>query len=390
METEYHATVGEITADGTVRPKPIDTSFLDRMKSAAADKPSSSVERADDDVHETAMETPMFLQIEDEDSPVEVPVEPEPVVDEIPVEETVAQVQEAVADVPAAEDLESSSFLERVSSPRSRMKKAEEFFIEDEPVVDEIPVEEASEEDDYSWITFEEEDEPVVDDIQIAEPAVASISEEVQEVVISEAPAEPESFEIPVEAPAIGDVQNVEPVMSFVEAPIEEVQEVVISEAMETPAEPESVIDASVETMEVQEAEAPVEVPAEEAPAEEDPVQETVAVMSLPGIREVEPLEPIAGLEMEGSEPSSDSAVSENLSAVPEVAEVAVTGSAVEPMSAESKFVGLEEDGEAYPRLSDPVVKRPRTVRFRFNNGVLQNVESEKTEPKEELRDPLA
>ena len=55
-----------------------------------------------------------------------------------------------------------------------------------------------------------------------------------------------------------------------------------------------------------------------------------------------------------------------------------------------SRFVGLEEDGEAYPRLSDPVVKRPRTVRFRFNNGVLQNVESEKTEPKEELRGPLA
>ena len=54
------------------------------------------------------------------------------------------------------------------------------------------------------------------------------------------------------------------------------------------------------------------------------------------------------------------------------------------------KGYGLEEDGEALPRLSDPVVKRPRTVRFRFSNGVLQNVESDKTEPKEELRDPLA
>lgn len=111
--------------------------------------------------------------------------------------------------------------------------------------------------------------------------------------------------------------------------------------------------------------------------------------MTLPGIREVEPLEPIAGLEMEGSEPSSDSAVSDAIEATPAVMEAVVTGAEAAPAPS-TKFVGLEEDGEALPRLSDPVVKRPRTVRFRFSNGVLQNVESDKTEPKEELRDPLA
>ena len=110
--------------------------------------------------------------------------------------------------------------------------------------------------------------------------------------------------------------------------------------------------------------------------------------MTLPGITDVEP---IVGLEMEGSEPSSESAVSEGITAVAEV-ETAVTGADVEPAPAATpRFNGLEEDGEGLPKLSDPVIKRPRSVRFRFSNGVLQNVESnDKVEPKEELRGPLA
>ena len=155
----------------------------------------------------------------------------------------------------------------------------------------------------------------------------------------------------------------------------------------ETPAE-EPVIDAPVI------GEVAVEVP-EEPIAEETSIEavtetpvEPVAVMTLPGITDVEP---IAGLEMEGSEPSSESAVSEGIAAVAEV-ETAVTGADVEPApAATSRFNGLEEDGEGLPKLSDPVIKRPRSVRFRFSNGVLQNVESnDKVEPKEELRGPLA
>ncbi|HJH57604.1 MAG TPA: hypothetical protein IAC83_06010, partial [Euryarchaeota archaeon] len=184
------------------------------------------------------------------------------------------------------------------------------------------------------------------------------------------------------EAPAVGLVE-VEPV---IEAPVEEPAEVSV---------PEEPVEMAPEEVPVEDA--PMEMPAEvpeviaeaESPAEAAPVEEPIAVMTLPGIREVEPLEPIAGLEMEGSEPSSDSAVSDAIEATPAVMEAAVTGAEAAPAPS-TKFVGLEEDGEALPRLSDPVVKRPRTVRFRFSNGVLQNVESDKTEPKEELRDPLA
>ena len=152
---------------------------------------------------------------------------------------------------------------------------------------------------------------------------------------------------------------------------------------MEAEAVVADMVEDVVEQVPVQETEV------EETPvADEVPSEAPVAVMTLPGLREA-PIEPIAGLEMEGSEPSSDSAVSEDIPVAPVTIETAETSAAVEPAST-SRFVGLEEDGEALPRLSDPVVKRPRTVRFRFNNGVLQNVESEKTEPKEELRGPLA
>ena len=207
------------------------------------------------------------------------------------------------------------------------------------------------------------------------EVPVADVADEIIVADVSaEVPEQVESYsgfvEEPVEeAPAVGLVE-VEPV---IEAPVEEPAEASV------PKEPVEMVP-----------EAPEEVPVEDVPMEMPAeVPEIGEVVALPGIREVEPLEPIAGLEMEGSEPSSDSAVSDAIEATPAVMEAAVTGAEAAPAPS-TKFVGLEEDGEALPRLSDPVVKRPRTVRFRFSNGVLQNVESDKTEPKEELRDPLA
>ena len=346
VEKEYHATVGEITADGTVKPKPMDTSFLSKVKTAPAEK----APLVEEPVSEASTpETPMFLQIEDEDLPVEVPVETEPV-EEIQhadiiampdiVEEDVVE-DDVVADVPVEPVVEEDVTV----AP----KKVEEFFVEDEPVIeDAVEGAEDAEDDDYSWITFEEESEQdEAQEIIACEPEPVELQAE--EVHQEQVPEVPETIEeIPMEAEAVEEVMPCEAVVADM---VEDVME---------------------------------QTPVQETEVEEAPV----AVMTLPGLREA-PIEPIAGLEMEGSEPSSDSAVSEDISVAPVTIETAETSAAVEPAST-SRFVGLEEDGEAYPRLSDPVVKRPRTVRFRFNNGVLQNVESEKTEPKEELRGPLA
>ena len=290
VETEYHATVGEVTADGTVKPRPIDASFLGRMKASSAERQTAP---AEDQTAPAPEASAQFLQI-DEDVPVEVPDNSTEVpilkIEEAPIEEAASE--------PAPAD-NGFSFLDRVSRSRRADFIIEPEEAEVEEPVEEAPVEEA--EDDYDWIFADEDQEEVM--------------------------------EMPAEVPEV------------------------IAEA--------------------------------ESPAEAAPADEPIAVMTLPGIREVEPLEPIAGLEMEGSEPSSDSAVSDAIEATPAVMEAAVTGAEAAPAPS-TKFVGLEEDGEALPRLSDPVVKRPRTVRFRFSNGVLQNVESDKTEPKEELRDPLA
>lgn len=402
VETEYHATVGEVTADGTVKPRPIDASFLGRMKASSAERQTAP---AEDQTASASEASAQFLQI-DEDVPVEVPDNSTEVpilkMEEAPVEEAASE--------PAPAD-NGFSFLDRVSRSRRADFIIEPEEAEVEEPVEEAPVEEA--EDDYDWIFADEDQEEVMEmpaevpeigevaadvpeDIIVAPiktPEEVPVADVADEIIVADVPTEvPEQVESysgfveePVEeAPAVGLVE-VEPV---IEAPVEEPAEVSV------PEEPVEMVPEAPEEVPVEDVpmEMPAEVPeaiAEATPAEATPAEEPIAVMTLPGIREVEPLEPIAGLEMEGSEPSSDSAVSNAIEATPAVMEAAVTGAEAAPAPS-TKFVGLEEDGEALPRLSDPVVKRPRTVRFRFSNGVLQNVESDKTEPKEELRDPLA
>ena len=287
------------------------------------------------------------------------------------------------------------------------------------PVVEEVAVE--SEEDEYSWITFEEDSEESASDIveaveetpvteEIPEVGAISFDEEVMdaEESVFEAPEDIESFvseevsEEQVEAtvevsvmdePVVEELDFEEPAMEIAEAPVEtsEVEDIV--EAEEVSAI-EAVEEAAVEETEVC---APAEVPEIEEPTEATEVTEEVvidapvepiAAMSLPGSIEVEP---IAGIEVEGAQPSSDSAIADTVSVHEEVQAAVTSAEAESAPAATPRFNGLEEDGEGLPKLSDPVIRRPRTVRFRFSNGVLQNVESnEKSEPKEELRDPLA
>ena len=398
VETEYHATVGEVTDEGTVKPRPIDRTFLDRMRASAVnERAAPHVEfEAEDVPEEVAAESPRFLQIDDEaDAPaVEVPdvVAPveEPVIEATEEEPELFQAMDEETTAAPAEESEAPvqqySFLDRVASSQ---RKPAEFFVDDvdEPVTEEVQAED-EDDDEYSWIKFDDEVEDVQIDDEVEIPMIAADIAE----VVAEAPVE--QFEDEVQAVAVEETPAEEPVIAFAEVPSfevpkEPIAEETVAEASveETPAE-EPVIDAPVI------GEVAVEVP-EEPIAEETPIEavaeapvEPVAVMTLPGITDVEP---IVGLEMEGSEPSSESAVSEGITAVAEV-ETAVTGADVEPAPAATpRFNGLEEDGEGLPKLSDPVIKRPRSVRFRFSNGVLQNVESnDKVEPKEELRGPLA
>ena len=406
VETEYHATVGEVTNEGTVKPRPIDRTFLDRMRASAVnERAAPHVEfEADDVPEEVAAESPRFLQIDDEaDAPaVEVPdvVAPveEPVIEATEEEPELFQAMDEETTAAPAEEPEAPvqqySFLDRVASSQ---RKPAEFFVDDvdEPVTEEVQAED-EEDDEYSWIKFDDEVEDVQIDDEVEIPMIAA------DVVEAVAEAPVEQFEDEVQAVAVEETPAEEPVIAFAEVPSFEVPEEPIAE--ETPieapveeAKAEEEIEIPMVAADILEetvVEAPVEVP-EEPFAEETPIEavaeapvEPVAVMTLPGITDVEP---IVGLEMEGSEPSSESAVSEGITAVAEV-ETAVTGADVEPAPAATpRFNGLEEDGEGLPKLSDPVIKRPRSVRFRFSNGVLQNVESnDKVEPKEELRGPLA
>ena len=345
VETEYHATVGEVTADGTVRPKPIDPSFLGRMKPVSNERrPVPDMEIAEEVSEAPQVEPARFITIDDEGT-VEVPdVAEEPDVPEITINEVSEEAHEAPVEEP------DHSFLAKVTrSPRT------DFIIDPEEPEAEVPVAddvEESSDDDYDWI-FADEDQDEIEEVPVEEPVTGLMEVQVDPMV------EEVQTEVPVE----------EPVVAFREEPEETV-----------------VAEVPVEVTE----EMPIEASATEVPAEEPaeaPVEEPVAVMSLPGTVEVAPLEPIEGIEMEGSAPSSESAVSDSVVEAPALHEAAVTDVDAESVS---KFVGLDEDGEALPRLSDPVVRRPRTVRFRFSNGVLQNVGPEKVEPKEELRDPLA
>ena len=410
-ETEFHATVGKVTDEGTIEPTPINNAFLSKMKSVPVNDRAVHRIEFEDEVPEApvAEDTKMFVQMEDDGS-AEVP---EVVADELEVfhEAVPETVEESPAEV-------SGSFLDRmtrasnVEVDRPRV----EFFVDtEEDAAIEVPEEvtDESDDDDYSWIEVGESDgmpEDVTAEIPVeaSEIDVDIPVEDVAEVFIpeavEEAPVEaseidvdvPEEIqvEIPVEAETVPEViEAVEevPVEASdidVDIPVEDVAEASVPEAVESI---EEALEADEEVAEEIQVEIPVEaetVPEVIEAVEEAPV-EPVAVMALPKIEITEP-EGVTGLKVEGSEPSSGSEVNAAVVATEEL-ESAVTGAeAVVPERTAVRCTGLTEDGEALPPLSDPVIRRPRSVRFRFNNGVLQNVDSEKVEPREELRDPLA
>lgn len=345
VEKQFSGVVGVVTSDGTVAVKPVDNGFLNKMARPA--KADEAVEEAPVEIVEEAsvaepapehdMSDLMSRMVRPSRQTVEAPAEE--VVEEAPVMESVIEeipAEEIVAEAPAEEPV----------------KEHEEFFIDTEEVPVEL-VEEAEAEDtgaietdDYSWVEFNE-----------GEPAEAAVAEP----FIEAAPAE-EAVEEVVEAPVVETVETVvaEPATGFVEAPAEEVVEETVEEIVE---------------------EAPVEAPSTgfvEAPAEEIPADVTP---SLPGLAVVP-----EGLHVEGNEPSN--AATSSLDAVTTVPEQTTVTSAVAPEQ-NSKRATLPRDGEALPPMSDPVIKRPNSMRFRFDNGVLMNVSSKSKGSEEGARSPL-
>lgn len=351
VEKQFSGVVGVVTSDGTVAVKPVDNGFLNKM--ARPVKADEAVEEAPVEIVEEAsvaepapehdMSDLMSRMVRPSRQTVEAPaeevVEEAPVIEEAPVMESVIEeipAEEIVAEAPAEEPV----------------KEHEEFFIDTEEVSVEI-VEEAEAEDtgaietdDYSWVEFDE-----------GEPAEVAVAES----FIEAAPAE-EAVEEVVEAPVEEIVETVvaEPATGFVEAPAEDVVEETVEEIVE---------------------EAPVEAPSTgfvEAPAEKIPADVTP---SLPGLAVVP-----EGLHVEGNEPSN--AATSSLDAVTTVPEQTTVTSAVAPEQ-NSKRATLPRDGEALPPMSDPVIKRPNSMRFRFDNGVLMNVSSKSKGSEEGARSPL-
>lgn len=351
VEKQFSGVVGVVTSDGTVAVKPVDNGFLNKMARPA--KADEAVEEAPVEIVEEAsvaepapehdMSDLMSRMVRPSRQTVEAPaeevVEEAPAIEEAPVMESVIEeipAEEIVAEAPAEEPV----------------KEHEEFFIDTEEVPVEL-VEEAEAEDtgaietdDYSWVEFNE-----------GEPAEAAVAEP----FIEAAPAE-EAVEEVVEAPVVETVETVvaEPATGFVEAPAEEVVEETVEEIVE---------------------EAPVEAPSTgfvEAPAEEIPADVTP---SLPGLAVVP-----EGLHVEGNEPSN--AATSSLDAVTTVPEQTTATSAV-ALEQNSKRATLPRDGEALPPMSDPVIKRPNSMRFRFDNGVLMNVSSKSKGSEEGARSPL-
>ncbi len=351
VEKQFSGVVGVVASDGTVAVKPVDNGFLNKMARPA--KADEAVEEAPVEIVEEAsvaepapehdMSDLMSRMVRPSRQTVEAPaeevVEEAPAIEEAPVMESVIEeipAEEIVAEAPAEEPV----------------KEHEEFFIDTEEVPVEL-VEEAEAEDtgaietdDYSWVEFNE-----------GEPAEAAVAEP----FIEAAPAE-EAVEEVVEAPVVETVETVvaEPATGFVEAPAEEVVEETVEEIVE---------------------EAPVEAPSTgfvEAPAEEIPADVTP---SLPGLAVVP-----EGLHVEGNEPSN--AATSSLDAVTTVPEQTTVTSAVAPEQ-NSKRATLPRDGEALPPMSDPVIKRPNSMRFRFDNGVLMNVSSKSKGSEEGARSPL-
>ena len=390
---EFHGVVGTID-DGRVVPK-VDNGFLEKMA-----KPAPGMQKLD-------MDRPAYKEVTIQDAP-EAAVEPAPVNNsflEKMVKVTPAEGYPVIIEDTSEIADESAEVVGAIAVAGIVEASAEE------PV--EVPVEEA-------FVAPVEIPEVAEVPEEVPEALVAPVEESAEEVTVSpveeiqaiEAPVESQEFfvgteeetveetveEIPEgmdcdnnsvdddynmmfpdyeESEAVAEVAGAIAVAGIVEASAEEPVEAPVEEAPVAPVEVPEVTEAPVEVSDVAEMpeevpeaiEAPVEAPVEEPIVVEPRIEKTVEVSEMP-----------EGLYIEGNEPGNVALATAGGAVL--VAEATVTGStATEPPS--GIRVGLDADGEALPPMSDPVVTRPRSVRFRFANGVLMSVDP-KTEGSQE------
>ena len=339
VEKQFSGVVGVVTSDGTVAVKPVDNGFLNKMArpakadEAVEEEPAEIVEEASvaEPAPEHDMSDLMSRMVRPSRQTVEAlaeeVVEEAPTIEEAPVIEETSVIEEAPVMESVIEEIPAEEIVAEAPAEEP-VKEHVEFFIDTEEVPVEI-VEEAEAEDTGA---IETDDYSWVE-FNEGEPAEAAVAEP----FIEAAPAEVAVEEV-------------------VEAPIVETVEEVVEEA-------------------------PVEAPSTgfvEAPAEEIPADVTP---SLPGLVVVP-----EGLHVEGNEPSN--AATSSLDAVTTVPEQTTATSAV-ALEQNSKRATLPRDGEALPPMSDPVIKRPNSMRFRFDNGVLMNVSSKSKGSEEGARSPL-
>ncbi len=260
-------------------------------------------------------------------------------------------------------------------------------FIDDAPAAEEPDIEAPVEEEHVGEIFT------VVASVgaPILDAPIEQTEVPVEEVPVEEAPEMDTSIveapEVPAEEPVTEAIEDT-PVMDAADTEDDDYAWV----NFDDDAENEADIEASVAPA-IEQAEAPAEpvieaiaagavaesiVEQAEAPVEEAPIE---VVAKAPAKIEVPDTE-ISGLMMDGDKPSSGSEA-DTASVLKEELQTAVTGAEVMPEPKVSSIAGLSEDGEGRRALSDPKVRRPRTMRFK--NGVLCN----NTEPQEELRRPL-
>ncbi len=398
---EFHGVVGTIDG-GRVVPTPVDTGFLSKM-----------VKPAPGNMQKLDMDQPAYKEVTIQNAP-EAPVESVPVNDsssegmvkvtpaeEYPeiIEETndIADESAEVVGAIAVAGIVEASAEEPVEVPVEDVIEAPVEIPEVMEVPEEVsetieaPVEESAEEVTVSPVeeiqTIEAPAESQEFFVGTEEETVESSVEEIPEGMDCDNNSVDDDYNMMFpdyeESEAVAGAAGVIAVAGIVEASAEEPVEVPVEEALVAPVEVPEVTEAPVEVPDVAEIpeevpetiEAPVEAPVEEPIVVEPRIEQTVEVSEMP-----------EGLYIEGNEPGNVALATAGGAVL--VAEATVTGStATEPPS--GIRVGLDADGEALPPMSDPVVTRPRSVRFRFANGVLMSVDSKTEGSQEEPARPL-
>lgn len=360
-EKQISGVVGVVNSDGLIAAQPVNKDFLNKMARTVKTEDVPVIETHEDpvieaEVSEPSNETSDFMSrmvrpsrhVEDDEPIIEEVVDEasaeEPVVDEAPAIEDAPVLEGAVEDDDAMESLHVPEEVPVAVQPVGLAVKEDIIEAPVEEVCKADPIMEVSETSEKKreefFIEAEEEAAEVSDDDSgaIESEDYSWFDDAEQDVVADEVCETEPAIE---EVHAMDEAPAVEPDTAFVEK---------ADEVCET--EPASV---------------------------EDKIEAT------PGLPESAVVP--EGLYIEGNAPSNAATSSlEKVSA--EHAQTTPTSAAAQVQKT-VVMPPLTADGEALPPMSDPVRKRPSSMRFRFDNGALVTVGSKNRGSEEGPRSPL-